>query len=366
MVVLIYVIQELSYSYEPKPESESESEKYKLVSIGEVAINIHNVGVYFRNTFNPSQDYFNLISNEHTFQTLTESKKPSDAYRTGIYLSEVEALSFPENTSHNILSESETETKFKLLRCSSNLNGPTDNFRTTDKIIISQVNETAKHYFEEKTTLNHVLAQIYQNKVVVSDDGKKTEKKAKIKDHSDKTKDMPRTGLIAFCTFYKNYSNKTFTDDSAHIKQSTSNIFDYCFRDQTVLTKLRFRLKKMVTDPTLTKQFDVTLYPNSVFIISLRTNRLYTHEIMPSSLSIDKIPTRLGYVIRCSKTDAVHINNQTYIREGTTYTKLIEPDLESIKALKELYYKENMTDELIHYDALYFSMNDGDYKKPII
>ena len=37
-------------------------------------------------------------------------------------------------------------------------------------------------------------------------DSKEKEKKAKIKAHSDKTKDMPRNCLIAFCTFY-NFDN---------------------------------------------------------------------------------------------------------------------------------------------------------------
>lgn len=59
--------------------------------------------------------------------------------------------------------------------------------------------------------------------------------------------------------------------------------------------------------------FDITLYPNSVFVMSLDMNRLYTHEIIPSILPIDRIPTRMGYVIRCSKTNAIFKNEQTYI-----------------------------------------------------
>jgi len=55
------------------------------------------------------------------------------------------------------------------------------------------------------------------------------------------------------------------------------------------------------------------LYPNSVFIMSLEMNRLYTHEISPSHLPMDLIPLRLGYVIRCSKTKAIYKDNKTYI-----------------------------------------------------
>ena len=47
---------------------------------------------------------------------------------------------------------------------------------------------------------------------------------------------------------------------------------------------MRFRLKPEAQKlyPDLTKDFDITLYPNSVFLMSLETNRLYTHEIIPS------------------------------------------------------------------------------------
>lgn len=342
---VIFVIKEFSNNYEDTTEN------YKLINIGRVPINIHNVGVYFRENFN-SEDYFNSIDSEHKFQTLTESNKPSNAFRTGIYLTKVEELN--------------NELKFKLLRCSSNLNGPTDNFRTTDNKIVDRVNDICEYFFEEKTQLNHVLAQIYENKTIIND-GKKIDRKAKIKDHSDKTKDMPRNGLIAFCTFYKNYSNDKFNGgELKHIKKSKDDSFDHCFNDNSVLTKIRFRLKKTTADPKLKNMFDVILYPNSVFIISLHMNRLYTHEIIPSILPIDKIPTRMGYVIRCSKTNAIFKDDQTYINENGTYIKMTDPDIDSIKELKDLYYKENTSDEIINYGKFYFSMNSGDYQKPII
>ncbi len=335
----INVIKELSYNYE------NDSENYELIDIGQVPINIHNVGVYFKKLFNTNKDYFNLIKTSHQFQALTESNKPNDAFRSGIYLTKVKE-------------ESENELKFRLLRCSSNLHGPTDNFRAVDNEIINTVNEVAENIFQEKADLNHVLAQIYENKIV-NVNNKDVEKKAKIKAHSDKTKDMPENGLIAFCTFYDFNNNND-------IKKSKDDLYGYNYKNGCVLTKLRFRLKGMVTDTTLTKNFDITLYPNSVFIIPLSTNRLYTHEIIPSGLPIDKIPTRLGYVIRCSNMEAIFKDNQTYINENGNHIKLEEPNNNGRKELKDLYFDENTTDKNIHYNKFYFSLNKGDYEKPIL
>ena len=47
--------------------------------------------------------------------------------------------------------------------------------------------------------------------------------------------------------------------------------------------------------------------------MSLDSNRLYTHEIIPSSLPIEKLPIRMGYVIRCSKTKALYNDGKTYL-----------------------------------------------------
>jgi hypothetical protein len=335
---VINVIKELSYGYDCNFES------YKLIGIGQIPINTNNIGVYFKNLFTFDKDYFNLINNEHEFQALTESNKPNDAFRTGIYLTNVE--------------KTDDEIKFRLLRCSSNLHGPTDNFRTTDNEIVNTVNEYSSQFFETKADLNHVLAQIYQNKTVKIND-KIMEKKAKIKAHSDKTKDMPENGLIAFCTFYK-------FNDSNGVKKSKDELYDYHYKNKSVLTKMRFKLKENNIETTLIHNFDITLYPNSVFIIPLSTNRLYTHEIIPSVLQIDKIPTRMGYVIRCSNMEAVFKNNQTYINENGNHIKLEEPNVDGRKELKDLYFKENVTDNIIHYNKFYFSLNKGDYEQPII
>lgn len=351
----IYVVKELSENFEYN------SGKYMVINIGRVPINIHNVGVYFRNVFDDTKDYFNDISNDHHFQTLTESNKVGNAFRKGLYMSKVE--------------ETNNVTSFNLLRCSTNLRGPTENFRNTDNEIIDTVNNLSKHFFSDGAMLNHVLAQIYENNIVCNNT-KTVEKKAKIKEHSDKTKDMPRNGLIAFTTFYENTRLPVIMNsgNSSNLfnKKSSSDLFDYCYNDTSILTRLRFRLKESATHefvrPTdkLEKQFDITLYPNSVFLIPLSTNRLYTHEILPSILSINKIPTRMGYVIRCSKTKAVFKDDMTFIEEDDNYIKLEPMTDDDSKKIKDLYYKENISTDVICYDKIYSSFNDGDYTKPLV
>lgn len=325
------VIKELSYNYDEN--------MIDMINLGEVPINVYNVGVLFRKLFN-DKDYFELLTKEHQFQKLTESNKPGTSYRNGIYITKVE--------------ENGDEVNFNLLRCSTNLDGPTDNFRETDNEIVNKVNRVSECFFQQKADLNHVLAQVYNNSKV---DGK--EKKATIKTHSDKTKDMPLNGLMSFCTFYK------FDENVKDVKQHQNDRYDYYYKDISVLTKLRFRLKNSVTNANLVKNFDVILYPNSVFICPLSTNRLYTHEIVPSYLSIDKLPTRLGYVIRCSKTKAVFKNNQTFIVDDHKgLVKLEEATEEKVKELKDMYYKENISEEIMNYGQVDFSLNQGDYLRP--
>lgn len=333
---VFYVVKDYAYMYE------NVLDKINLINAGEVPINVNNIGVFFRSFFNDDKNYFESLNNEHQFQLLTESNKPGQSYRKGLYLSKVE--------------ENNNGVNFHLLRCSTNLNGPTDNFRQTDNEIINKVNNIAQYLFEQKTDLNHVLAQIYNNTTV---DGK--EKKATIKEHSDKTKDMPCNGLMAFCTFYK------FDNTVKDVKKSKDDKYDYCYKDTSVLTRLRFKLKDSVKDQQyLAKKFDVVLYPNSVFLMSLTTNRLYTHAIVPSHLPIEKLPTRLGYVIRCSKTKAVFNDNQTFIEDGNKLFKLEDTTPEKVKKLKDIYFEENTLDNVVDYGFVDFSLNKGDYMKPIM
>lgn len=322
-------------------------EKSKVISLGEVPVIISNSGVYFRKLFH-DENIFEKVCSEHHFQELTESDKESKALRKGIYLSQVTNESGKDG---------KEELHFNLLRCSSNLTGPTDNFRETDRKIITLLNRCAEETFGYKTKLNHALVQIYENKKKTTDAGK--EVKARIKAHSDKTKDMPKEGLIAFCTFYDDSNSK-------HLKPSETDPFDVCYKQTSALTRLHFRLKKTVEDESLQKEFTVTLYPDSAFIIPLSTNRLYTHEIRPSILSVEQIPIRMGCVVRCSNLEAVYRDHRTYIKEDDEYIMLKQMTPEMQAELRSSYYEENMTENKVKYNKTHFSMNSGDYEKPLL
>ena len=337
--IKLFIIKEFSHNYD-----NLNHQNIQFVALGQVPILVHSAGVYFRNLFG-EKGYFDKIKSEHVFQELTESTKPSNALRKGIYLSEI----WKEETK-----DKSEKLHFHLLRCSSNLNGPTDNFRDTDHHIINTLNDAIKYTFEQETKLNHVLAQIYENKKKPND----KEVKAKIKAHSDKTKDMPKDGLIAFCTFYNQ-------SEFEHLSPSETDQYDWCYKNKTGLTRLHFKLKKSVNNDSLAKEFSVTLYPNSAFLIPLSTNRLYTHEIKPSILNIDKIPVRLGYVARCSNLEAVYMNDQTYIKENGELIKLEQMTPETLKDLRNTYYEENKSEKMVNYGKVHFSMNTGDYEKPI-
>jgi hypothetical protein len=329
---MVRVIRELSHDY---------NEGDNVIGLGEVPINIHGLGVHFRNAFN-TEGLFEMIESSHRFLPLTDSNKGSKALRTGTYLSKV--------------IETDKGIESHLLRCATNIDGPTDNFRDIDNKIISTVNTIAKQFFDDPAELNHVLAQIYEN---VSD-----RQKARISSHSDKSKDMPADGsIMAFCTFLR-YR----VDDS--IKQSGlshTDFFDYCYGKTSVFTRLRFRLKSGVERTDLPNEFEVILYPNSVFLMSLSTNRLYTHEICPSSLPASKIPIRLGYVIRCSKTIAVFKDGKQHIvNDMGECVEMARPDTESITKLKKDYFDENTTIDKIDYGEVLLSLNEGDYLRPII
>lgn len=351
----IKIVDEISNSFE---RGKLISDTIQVITLGQVPINIFNVGVYFRNVFD--SDLFQAISNEHQFQRLTDSNKPQHAYRTGIYISKVEPLS----------EDPETLT-FHLLRCSSNLSGPTDNIRASDEVVIDKVNALGERFFQSKTQFNHVLAQVYSNTVSFTDEGVAKEKKAKIKAHSDKTKDMPGNALMAFCSFYQNFDGSDFVDlKERQSKRYPSDLFNYTYgnHNETVLTKLRFALKDDVEDRSWVDKFDLVLYPNSVFIMSLKSNRLYTHGIVPSGCPVDKLPTRMGYVIRCSDRKAVFKDQKTWIlshdRKRLEALSMTIP--KQIQRLKELYYEENTTSRRISYEHFNFSLNEGDYQRPFV
>ncbi len=300
-----------------------------LVDLGRLPVRVHAVGVYYRSFFDPDVDVFERVCGEHTFQSLTESTKPGTAHRTGIYLTPV--------------TKQGEDLHFRLLRCSTNLSGPTDNFRATDRYIVDALNHEAALVFDHAAPLNHVLAQVYHNRPA---DTEKKQVKARISSHADKTKDMPGNGIIAFCTFYQRQDGQ---------------------RPAGGYTRLRFRRKGAGGEGTtdLPTQFTVTLHPDSVFLIPLSTNQLYTHEIVPSELDAARLPTRLGYVVRCSNADAVYTSGRTFLATPGGRVPLEDPTDDGLAELRRLYAEENTSQANVDYGGqLAFSMNQGDYRAP--
>ncbi|MFC9753281.1 hypothetical protein [Streptomyces sp. NPDC056921] len=333
----VFVIRELSHGYH-----EDTDRPWILVGLGRVPIRVHGVGAYYRRFFEIGADHFGRISAEHAFQSLTESTKPGTAHRSGIYLTPV--------------TRNDDELHFRLLRCSTNLSGPTESFGPTDTHIVDALNREAAAVFRNQAPLNHVLAQIYHNTLATAE---RKQSKAKISAHADKTKDMPVNGIMAFCTFY---------DQLEKLQPLAEDAFDHGVKGTSGLTRLHFRLKEPTEEldgVALPPQFTVTLYPGSVFFMPLSTNRLYTHEIRPSALDAESLPTRLGYVVRCSNAEAVHKNGQTFLKLAGDLVHLEPPTPAGMDDLRRLYAEENRTSAFIDYgDEFLFSMNTGDYVAP--
>ncbi|MFD4218159.1 hypothetical protein [Streptomyces griseus] len=336
----VFVVRELSSGY-----GEGADAPWAVVGIGRVPLRVHGVGVYYRRFFERDADHFGRISAEHAFQSLTESTKPGTAHRSGIYLTPV--------------TEDGDGLHFRLLRCSTNFSGPTESFRPTDTQIVDALNREAAGVFRDQAPLNHVLAQVYHNTLATPE---RKQSKAKISAHADKTKDMPANGIMAFCTFY---------DGLDKLRPLAEDPFDHGVKRASGLTRLHFRLKRSAEgvegpeETALPQQFTLTLYPGSVFFMPLSTNRLYTHEIRPSGLDAELLPTRLGYVVRCSSAEAVHKDGGTYLKKAGGLVRLGPPTEDGMVDLRRLYAEENRTASFIDYgDSFLFSMNSGDYDAP--
>ncbi|GAA1932930.1 hypothetical protein [Kitasatospora viridis] len=335
----VFVIRELSHGH----HDADAGEPWTLIDLGRVPLRVHGVGVYYRRFFELGEDHFGRIRSEHEFQSLTESTKPGTAHRSGIYLTPVTR-------------NDDDELHFRLLRCSTNLSGPTESFRPTDTQIVEALNREAAAVFRHQAPLNHVLAQIYHNTRATPE---RKQSKARISAHADKTKDMPANGIMAFCTFY---------DGLDKLQPLADDAFDHGLKGVSGLTRLHFRLKDSAAEhdgAALPPQFTVTLHPGSVFFMPLSTNRRYTHEIRPSMLDAELLPTRLGYVVRCSSTEAVHKDGRTFLKLAGGLVELEPPTEAGMDELRRRYAEENRASSFIDYgDEFRFSMNTGDYLAP--
>ncbi|MEW1906634.1 MULTISPECIES: hypothetical protein [unclassified Streptomyces] len=338
----VFVVREL-----PHGHREGDDETWIPVDPGRVPRRVHGVGVYYPRFFGLDADHFGRIRAEHAFQSLTESTKPGTARRSGIYLT-------PVTRDGDAL-------RFSLLRCSTNLSGPTENFRPTDTHIVGALNREAAAVFRDQAPLNHVLAQTYHNTRATAE---RKQSKARISSHADKTKDMPVNGIMAFCTFYDRL------DGLRPLAEDGGDGFDYGVKGVSALTGLHFRLKESAEEfdgGTLPRRFTLTLHPGSVFFMPLSTNRLYTHEVRPSALDAALLPTRLGYVVRCSSTEAVHKDGRTFLETAGGPVALEPPTEDGMNELRRLYAEENKSSSFVDYgDEFLFSMNTGDYLAPRI
>ena len=61
----------------------------------------------------------------------------------------------------------------------------------------------------------------------------------------------------------------------------------------------------------------------------------------------------------------MHTEGQTYIKENGRYIQLEEMTPELREQLRSSYYEENSTENSVEYGKVHFSMNSGDYEKPI-
>lgn len=323
------------------------------VEIGRVPVSVQGVGVLYKQFFDliDLPDVFQQVQQDHTFQPMADPDEPeaqaSTPPTTGVSLTPVTR-------------DEKGDLVFRLLRNSTNnFAGPTENFKATDHQLVDSLNQESLRIFDNQAPLNHVVAQIYWDK----QSPPASERMA-----SDKTKDMPTNGIVAFTTFYDRLG------DPLHSSTNQRDPFDWVHEGRrSGLTRMRFRLKDQVQQrgSRLVGRFDVILYPNSVFFMPLSTNRLYTHEIVSSQVSSEYLPTRMEYVVRCSATEAVHKEGKTYIQKPgcagkkRNWEPMEEPSEAGVKRLKRFYEEEDKSDKYIPYDSRFtFSLNVGDYRRP--
>ena len=114
---------------------------WPTIDTGMVPILWHGMGIYYRRFFAFKLNYFDAITEQHAFQSLTESTKPESAHRSGLYLTPVK--------------QQGEDLHFRFLRCSTNLSGSTANFGATDTNIVTALNDEATYLFDAAAPLTN-------------------------------------------------------------------------------------------------------------------------------------------------------------------------------------------------------------------
>jgi hypothetical protein len=314
-----FVIKELSYNITTQ----------STVSLGAVPINISGAGIMFRRFFT-KDCIFSEITNDRAFKQVTENCGSEKIAHTGLFLSPVE--------------RHRDGLKYYIQRSRMVCSEPLSCMKTIDAEITSLVNVSVNSFFKSKVRFNHIFADLHSPA---------ENRKYKPFNKSENTKDMHADALIAYCTFYKDYDGLDFIRQS-----SDDSIFDCAYGGTSIFPKMRFKLKRDAPlDKYMRNSFTVTLYPNSLFVISLSTNRFYTHEvIMPNTKKL----TRVNYTL-CSSKTWVLFRNRPYIYENGILTRM---DKIGGERLEELCSKENNSSIKIDYPNVYCSLSEGDYKEP--
>ena len=142
---------------------------------------------------------------------------------------------------------------------------------------------------------------------------------------------MPHHGVIAFCTFYSpDIDSKTY-------KTKPHDRFNRYFKDASVLTQLRFKLKPDVdiTATELTQSFNVTLYPSS--LQSGSRSRVNLWSDMFRELSADLPPNLKSLNLRRLKqADTENLNiSSLFVKFDEQPSKEVAVSKKSLEQLAE-------------------------------
>lgn len=227
--------------------------------------------------------------------------------------------------------------RFPLLRCSTQFKEGTHNMKSSDRYIFHTVNSLIKTVHGDKyPKLNHALFQSYLNH-------------SSIGTHSDKTRDMPESFIIAFVTFY---DKQTTGDERAKLRFYKKGLEREALSDSTKpSSKVRLEMQD--------EDFEIVLNHGSVILTTDYINDNYTHTIIETSGR----STRSSYTMRTSAVEGC------WTEEGVTVDGITMrlPSKEEKKLLKQAYADENTSINRISYPECLkgVTVNIGDMMPPI-